>query len=176
LAVPCGLKIRARIQIRRRKCRKTAPAGMSQEDWDKELERCNEVGAEMLRRKSLPPDQLHGLPDIHTEREECARRLVPVQYQYFPTRPIYTDTIPAVQLASPTIRSNLTSDPSARAVNSSSSQSDGTSVWQRSGPRVPLKVNPPASPEPAASDSLLDLSPPSRSDPPARPILGATFQ
>jgi len=144
----------------------TAPPGWSQADWNKQLEICKEVSAEVVRRQSLPVDQLAGLPNISSEIHNCERMSAPVENQYQPTGPTSVDPIPAVPVASPTPPSNLTSGPSAAAVSSLSNQSKGIPVRQSpTGLRIPLKLNPPPPPEPAASDSLLDLSAPSQSNP-----------
>jgi len=114
------------------------PPSMSQEAWDKELERCRIVGQEMARRLSLPAEQLHGLPDIHTTWQECAHYSDPIRNQFQPTRPIYTDPIPPVPPATPSLPPSLTGDPSAGEVNSSDSR--------RVGPPVPVKLETPSLP------------------------------
>jgi hypothetical protein len=116
------------------------PPSMSQEEWDKELERCRIVGQEMARRLSLPAEQLHGLPDIHTTWQECAHYSGPIRNQFQPTRPIYTDPIPPVPLATPSPPANLSGDP-CEEINSPTSQSNGIrSVIP--GPPVPVRLDP----------------------------------
>ena len=108
----------------------TAPSGVSQEDWDKESEHCKKIGAEMERRQRLPPDQLHGLPNIHDDWENCARRVVPVQNQYWPPRPIYKNTIPPVAMP--------TATPPLNPLNNTSTAPAATSAMPIKGNPVPL--------------------------------------
>jgi hypothetical protein len=70
-----------------------APPGWSQADWDKQLEICKEVGAEVVRRQSLPNGQLVGLPNISRAIHMCERMSAPIVNQYLPPRPIYTDPV-----------------------------------------------------------------------------------
>ena len=126
----------------------SAPPGVSQEAWDKESEHCKEIGAEMERRLSLPTDQLHGLPSIHSEWETCAHRFAPVQNPYWPPRPIYKNTIPPVAMPTATLPSNASGRPSAGS-NAAPRQS-GTRLLPQPPPPEPDFYNP-SEPEPAAS-------------------------
>ena len=85
----------------------TAPSGMSQSDWDKQLEICKEVSAEIVRRQKLTADQLVGLPNISSEVHMCMRMSAPIENQYQPLWPRYVDTIPAVPMPSPTPPSTI---------------------------------------------------------------------
>jgi hypothetical protein len=118
------------------------PRSKATGESDKELERCRIVGQEMARRLSLPAEQLHGLPDIHTTWQECAHYSGPIRNQFQPTRPIYTDPIPAVPLATPTLPPSLTGNPSAAEINSSTSQSNGIHSVIPGGPPVPVRLDP----------------------------------
>jgi hypothetical protein len=84
-----------------------APPGMSQSDWDEQLEVCKAVGEEIVRRQRLTPDQLVGLPDISSEIHMCMRMSAPIKNQYQPLRPRYADPIAAVPMASPTLPSTI---------------------------------------------------------------------
>lgn len=107
---------------------KTAPPGMSQSEWDQQLETCKEAGAELVRRQNLPPDQLTGLPDIGGALKMCSRMLAPVENQYQPIRPIYVDPIPLVPVASPTPPSNTLNDASTASTATSSLPIKGNPV------------------------------------------------
>ncbi|HTT78035.1 MAG TPA: hypothetical protein VMF50_18875 [Candidatus Binataceae bacterium] len=89
------------------KAPQAAPPGISQSDWDKQLEICKEVGAEIVRRQKLTSDQLVGLPNIGSEVHMCMRMSAPIENQYQPLQPIYVDPIPAVPIASPTPPSTI---------------------------------------------------------------------
>jgi hypothetical protein len=138
-----------------------APQGMSQEEWDKELTQCNELWAEVARRQSLPADQVAQLPVISYEAiENCRGMTAPVQNQYQPSGPTSVDPVLPVPAASPTPPSNLDNSSSAAAVSSSSTQSNKVSGRPRqAGQPVPLRIDALPPSEPAASDSLLDLTP-----------------
>jgi hypothetical protein len=84
------------------KAPQTAPPGWSQADWDKQLEICKEVSAEIVRRQNLTADQLTGLPNISSEVHTCMRMSAPIENRYQPTTPTYIDPIPAVPMASAT--------------------------------------------------------------------------
>jgi hypothetical protein len=134
---------------------KIAPAGMSQETWNRELERCKWVWAELGRRNSLPEDQRAHLPHLYSDIQNCREMSGPARNQYQPPGTTLIDPIKPVLVATPT--PGVTSSPSAAVVNSPSSSSNEPSVWQSpTAPPVPKQLNVPRAPAPAASDSLLN--------------------
>ena len=127
-----------------------APPGMSQEEWNQDLEQCNEVWAEVARREGLSADERAQLPSIYNAIENCRGMAGPVQ------NPGQTSVDPVlpVPVASPTPPSNLDSNPTAAAVSSSPSQSNKVSARHSLlVPRVPLRIDAPPLSEPDAAAS-----------------------
>jgi hypothetical protein len=92
----------------------TAPSGMSQADWDRELKHCKDVDPEFGRLSRLSADQLAKQTNPYSEAEikNCMGMAAPISNQYLPLRPIYNDPIPPVPVASPTPPSNTLNDAS----------------------------------------------------------------
>lgn len=117
-----------------------APQGMSQKEWDKELEQCNELWAEMKRRAGLPADQNAQLPRIsYNAIENCRDMTAPVRNQYNPSRPTYADPVLPVPVASPTPPSDQDSNTSNAAGNTLQGQANVSHSLP--GPPIPLEIN-----------------------------------
>jgi len=87
---------------------KIAPAGIGQDAWNQQIERCKGVSAELVRRQSLPEDQQAHLPNIYYDIENCRDMISPVQGQTVtapidPIKPfpVSTPTPPASPAANP---------------------------------------------------------------------------
>jgi hypothetical protein len=112
-----------------------APQGMSQEEWNEELEQCDELSAEVMRRQSLPPDQVAQLPTISYDAiENCRGMAGPVRNQYQPSGPTSVDPVLPVPIASPTSPSNT--------LNNASTAPTATFAMPIKGNPVPLGLVP----------------------------------
>jgi hypothetical protein len=88
----------------------TAPPGMSQADWDRELKHCKDVDAEMGRLSRLSADQLAKETNPYSEAEiKVCMGMVAPNFTY---SPIHQDPIAPVPVASPTPPSNITNNTS----------------------------------------------------------------